>query len=93
MSSPCEIHFKLAKRVLRYIKGTIDYSLKFTKCIDANFRLHGYCDADWGSNLDRRSISGFGFQFNINGTASLRGIILYKKCNSMYRKRTMINRS
>lgn len=23
--------------------------------------------ADWGSNLDRRSISGFGFQFNING--------------------------
>ena len=27
----------------------------------------GYCDADWGSSEDRRSITGYGFQLNKTG--------------------------
>lgn len=52
-------HWKAAKRVLRYLKGTIDHGLKYTK---SNIQLYAVVDADWGSNLsDRRSYSGFAF--------------------------------
>jgi len=44
-----EIHFKAAKRIVRYIKGTINYGLKF--CQVKNFILHGYSDSDWPAVL------------------------------------------
>jgi len=45
-------HWKLAKRVLRYIKGSMDYGLNYVKDSD---KMHAYVDADWGSDIDRRS--------------------------------------
>lgn len=49
------------KRVLRYIKSTINYSLIY-KC--NNDMLIGYCDANWGGDLkNRRSTTGFCFMF------------------------------
>ena len=46
-------HLKAAKRILRYIKGTINYGLIYD--YDANL-AKGYCDADWaGSPNDRRN--------------------------------------
>lgn len=49
------------KRVLRYIKCTIDYKLIY-KC--DNSKLVGYCDADWGGDLrERRSTTGYCFMF------------------------------
>ncbi|XP_031267886.1 secreted RxLR effector protein 161-like [Pistacia vera] len=46
------------KRVLRYIKGTIQHGLFFQK--NAKFLLEGYADADWASDVsDRRSTSGY----------------------------------
>ena len=49
------------KRVLRYVKYTIDYKLVF-KCNDE--LLVGYCDADWGGDLkDRKSTTGYCFKF------------------------------
>ncbi|KAJ8730080.1 hypothetical protein PYW07_017118 [Mythimna separata] len=56
-------HFLLTalKRVLRYIKHTVDYSLVY-KC--NNDSLRGYCDADWGGDLrDRKSTTGYCFMF------------------------------
>lgn len=42
-----EVHWKAAKRLLRYLKGTSHYSLNFRKgCLDIN----GYADADWAGN-------------------------------------------
>ena len=57
-----EVHFKVAKRVVRYIKGTLSYDIQFS-CIE-NFELHGYADSDWaGSCDDMKSTSGYCFSF------------------------------
>ena len=43
--------------MLRYLKGTIDYVLRYVA--DYEFRLVGYTNSDWaGSVTDRKSTSG-----------------------------------
>lgn len=55
-----EIHWRTAKRVLRYLKGTIDYNIVYEK---STLNVTGYVDADWASNhLDRRSYTGYVFK-------------------------------
>ena len=44
MHCASEIHFQTTKRVLRYVKGTIDYGIKFNQV--KKFILHGYSDSD-----------------------------------------------
>ena len=44
MNYASEIHFQAAKRIVRYVKGTIDYGMRF--CQVKNFTLHGYSDSD-----------------------------------------------
>lgn len=54
-------HWQAAKRVLRYIKGTINLTLKFQK---TGRELVGMTDADWGScQIDRKSYTGYCFEF------------------------------
>lgn len=51
------MHWKMAKHVLRYLRGTVDYDVKYEK---TNKPLQAYVDSDWGGNLeDRHSCSGF----------------------------------
>ncbi|MDV3194020.1 MAG: Ty1/Copia family ribonuclease HI, partial [Sweet potato little leaf phytoplasma] len=52
------IHLVAAKRVLRYISGTITYGLFFRK---GNFlRLTAFSNSDWaGYSIDRRSTTGY----------------------------------
>ncbi|XP_040930124.1 receptor-like protein kinase FERONIA [Gossypium hirsutum] len=53
-------HFRAAKRVLRYIKGTIGHGVLFKRA--ENMKLIGYVDSDWaGSSDDMRSTSGYAF--------------------------------
>ena len=60
MQNPKTSHLDAAKRVLRYVKGSIDYGLLYKK--SDNFLLKGFTDADWASNIDdRRSTSGYCF--------------------------------
>lgn len=49
-SRPGIAHWQLAKRVLRYIKGTMDYGITYEK--DNN--MCAYVDADWRSDIDDR---------------------------------------
>ena len=50
MSKPGKAHWEGVKRVLRYIKGTINYGLVFNT--DGNIPiLCGYSDADWGGGV------------------------------------------
>ncbi|KAG8499415.1 hypothetical protein CXB51_005894 [Gossypium anomalum] len=53
-------HFKAAKRVLRYVKGTLKLGVMFKK--ENELKLMGYSDSDWaGSTDDMRSTSGYFF--------------------------------
>ncbi|XP_068318271.1 secreted RxLR effector protein 161-like [Pyrus communis] len=62
MHNPTRIHMGTAKRVLRYISGTLDYGIKYEKGEEAI--LVGFCDSDWGgSEDDMRSTSGYAFAF------------------------------
>lgn len=55
------VHFKHAKRILRYLKGTIDKNLTFTKEI---IDIHGYVDADWANDAnDAKSYTGYVFKY------------------------------
>ncbi|KAM1480911.1 hypothetical protein ACFX2I_028001 [Malus domestica] len=62
MHCPTSKHVGTAKRVLRYIKGTLDYGLEYVK--GKNSMLIGFCDSDWsGSIEDSKSTSGYAFSF------------------------------
>ena len=58
MQSPSEMHMRAPKRILRYIKGTYNFGVKFLKCQE--LRLHGFYNSDWGGFIDdMKSTSGF----------------------------------
>ncbi|KAL0548995.1 hypothetical protein IC582_013474 [Cucumis melo] len=55
-----ELHLKAAKRVIRYVKGTSDFGVKFTR--GKEFKLIGFSDSDWGGSIDdMRSTLGYCF--------------------------------
>ncbi|KAM3360501.1 hypothetical protein P3S68_020213 [Capsicum galapagoense] len=57
MQTPSDLHWKVVKRVLHYLRGTIQLGLRVTPIED--FNLHVYSDADWGGDIaDRVSTSG-----------------------------------
>jgi hypothetical protein len=62
-SNPGPKHWMAIKRLLRYLRGTLNYSLTYGNIGNhMTPSLVGYCDADWGSNVDdRRSITGYVF--------------------------------
>jgi hypothetical protein len=62
MTGPTKIHMGAAKRVLRYVQGTLSYGIEYVR--DQSTTLIGFCDADWaGSEDDSRSTSGYAFSF------------------------------
>lgn len=67
-AAPTEQDWVAAKRVMRYLKGTISCSLRLGG--DEGQLLLGFSDADWAGDLTtRRSTSGFAFMFS-GGTIS-----------------------
>lgn len=66
MSNPNAGSMIIAKHVLRYIKGTKENKLCFSK-IEGNMIINGFCDADWASSEDRKSITGYCFQLSNHG--------------------------
>eukprot|EP00253_Pinus_taeda_P028312 PITA_28312 len=64
------IHWIAAKNLLRYLRGTITYGLRYTI---GNVRLYGYSDADWvGSVVEHKSTSKCCFSL---GSASIFNIM------------------
>ncbi|XP_019198669.1 PREDICTED: uncharacterized protein LOC109192467 [Ipomoea nil] len=65
MHSPTVDHWALVKRVLRYIKGTLDYGLRLTSSPSTS--IHAFPDSDWaGCPIDRKSTSGFAVYLGTN---------------------------
>jgi hypothetical protein len=53
-------HWVATKHILRYLKGAINYGLRYTS--SGGLFLHGYADADWaGSSVDWKSTSEYCF--------------------------------
>jgi len=56
-ANPKESHFKAAKRILKYLKGTTNVGLWYP--CDSNISFSGFSDSDYVEcKLDRKSISG-----------------------------------
>ena len=59
MQEPKQIHWKAVKRILRYIRGTLDTKL----ILQGEVKLTGYVDADYAGDKDtRRSTTGYVFK-------------------------------
>ena len=60
MTSPTELHLQATKRVLRYLKGTVDLGILYQK--EGNGELIAYTDSDYAGDVDdRKSTSGYVF--------------------------------
>ena len=72
VNNPGEIHWSCAKKVLRYLKGTLNYGITYTKAGECtheslldDINLHGYADASYANNKkDRKSRSAYIFFLN-----------------------------
>lgn len=52
MHSPRDTHLQAVKRILRYLKGTINFGISFISTSSST--LTGYVDSDWAGCPDRR---------------------------------------
>ena len=46
------VHLVAVKHVIRYLKGTLDYGLKYAS--SSKFRLYGYADSDCVGSVEER---------------------------------------
>ena len=64
MQKLSKVHFRVAKRVLRYIKGTKYYGIMYEKSINDHVKLFEFCDSDWARSIDdMKSIFGYALFF------------------------------
>ncbi|XP_019425041.1 PREDICTED: uncharacterized protein LOC109333914 [Lupinus angustifolius] len=60
IAKPTNLHFEGAKRILRYLKGSISAGIFFPA--ESDFKIKGYTDSDWAGCPDsRKSVSGYCF--------------------------------
>jgi hypothetical protein len=60
MKTPHEIHWKAAKRILRYVRGTVQFGIHYSS--GGTPLLVGFTDSDWaGDPDDRKSTIGYVF--------------------------------
>ncbi|GJU71411.1 ribonuclease H-like domain-containing protein [Tanacetum coccineum] len=58
MHDPRDPHFTALKRILRYVRGTLDYGMQLH--VSSTTQLSAYTDTDWaGCPVTRRSTSGY----------------------------------
>lgn len=60
MANPTELHFGTAKRIMRYVKGTLEFGIWYQR--EGKSELLGYTDSDYAGDVDdSRSTSGYVF--------------------------------
>ena len=66
MQKPCEGHWSTAKRVLRYLKGTQDFGIKYTQVDDSS--LIGYSDLNFDGDKET-GVSTLGYAMSLGSGA------------------------
>ena len=56
LTNPRHLHLIDEKHILRYLKGTVDYGLKYE--VNQKINLEGCVDSDWAVPLIRRALQG-----------------------------------
>ncbi|CAH9079836.1 unnamed protein product [Cuscuta epithymum] len=68
MQKPTKQHLGAARRILRYVAGTLEFGLWYSSVKE--FKLRGYSDSDWAGCVDdRKSMSGLVFDLG-SGTVT-----------------------
>lgn len=63
LENPEQEHWIAVKRIMRYLRGTLNYGLKYKAGMDID--LVGYCDADWAGDVQtRKSTTGYLFMLS-----------------------------
>ena len=84
MSNPKDEHVVAAKRVLRYLEGTPDLCVRYSK----DFTLHGYSDASHSDDPNNsRSVSGYLYMFAggpVTWSSKKQPVVALSSCESEY---------
>ncbi|XP_048502957.1 uncharacterized mitochondrial protein AtMg00810-like [Beta vulgaris subsp. vulgaris] len=62
MQKPIKRHLEVVRRILRYVKGTIEYRILYRN--DKEIEIIGYCNDDYASDLDTHR-STMSYVFNL----------------------------
>ena len=65
-ANPAPEHIIAAKRVLRYLKATIDYKINYSAAAADPGYISGYCDADYAGDLTKAKLT-IGYIFFLAG--------------------------
>ncbi|XP_022883572.1 uncharacterized protein LOC111400387 [Olea europaea var. sylvestris] len=86
IETPTMTHMKVTKRILRYIKCTLDYGLVYSSSNE--FKLVGYSNRDWGRDSDdRKSTTGYVFYLGdiaFTWSSKKQSIVALSTCEAEY---------
>ncbi|XP_022891649.1 uncharacterized protein LOC111406458 [Olea europaea var. sylvestris] len=86
MEAPGTTHLKAAKRILLFIKSTLDFGLHYYA--SNVFRFRGFIDSDWRDDTDdRKSTSGFVFYMGntaFTWSSKKQPIVILSTCEANY---------
>ncbi|XP_047163693.1 uncharacterized mitochondrial protein AtMg00810-like [Vigna umbellata] len=89
MQNPRVSHLNAVKRILRYLKGTIEYGILLPKHgSGGEVRVIAYSDSDWcGDKGDRKSTAGYVFFFDgapISWSSTKEPVVALSSCEAEY---------
>ena len=86
MEATTSTHLKVSKRILHYLKGTIDLGIFYSS--SDNFNLVWYCDSDYAGDVyDTKNTSGFMFFLGdcvISWSSKKQSIVTLSTCEAGY---------
>ncbi|XP_040871044.1 secreted RxLR effector protein 161-like [Glycine max] len=88
MEKPKTPHFLAAKRILRYMKGTLDLGILYPYSQKNIREVFGYSISDWcGDKDDRKNTTGYVFKFGtspISWCSKKQSVIALSTCEAKY---------
>jgi hypothetical protein len=91
LHSPTSAHWTTLKRVLWYLKGSVDHGLFYSR---GSLSLQAYCDSDWaGDPDDWRSTTGFGVFLGpclVSWCAKKQSVVSKSSTEAEYRAMAMV---